>query len=367
MTTFISLLEKAPTPNCIKLGSDGVLYLSEYYHNAIMRIEGENISDVGNRDGPADRATFCNPCGMAIGPDGAIYVADRENNCIRPIKDRVVSTFAGRKESGFKDGPIREALFNGPSSLLWTPGNVLLICDTSNNRIRAIQDNKVMTIAGNGDDDDSDGPALSAGLYKPISFFLSSTGVLYIIADGAIRILEDGKISTFVARNDPPRLKWPFDIQVDFDGTIYVADCGNSRIVAFDSPSQFKILVPNGSKENSLRDPCSIQLDIDGGLLVLDMGSKKIERIQIRPHRGHTIDLRAFVPVYQSPGVTSFSFGGNARLYVHQSLMRLRGLSEFQKVLDSLKAHPSDSSGVKSFVEFIYSDELLLRYRATNG
>ena len=41
----------------------------------------------GYRDGPGAQARFNNPRGLAIGPDGALYVADSGNECIRVIRE----------------------------------------------------------------------------------------------------------------------------------------------------------------------------------------------------------------------------------------------------------------------------------------
>lgn len=50
----------------------------------------------GHRDGPADVALFHNLRGILVDWDGAIFVADSSNHCIRKItQDGHVITFAG--------------------------------------------------------------------------------------------------------------------------------------------------------------------------------------------------------------------------------------------------------------------------------
>jgi hypothetical protein len=66
------------------------------------RLYGTGIS--GYKDGPAAAAQFKNPVGLTLGPKGAVYVADEDNNVIRVIKDGNVSTLAGDGNVGFKDG-----------------------------------------------------------------------------------------------------------------------------------------------------------------------------------------------------------------------------------------------------------------------
>ena len=54
--------------------------------------------------GPATRARFNEPYGIAVDNAGNIYVADRHNHCVRRIDggSGVVSTFAGNGSSGIR-------------------------------------------------------------------------------------------------------------------------------------------------------------------------------------------------------------------------------------------------------------------------
>ncbi|MBV9402901.1 MAG: hypothetical protein JO018_04140, partial [Candidatus Eremiobacteraeota bacterium] len=50
----------------------------------------------GFADGPSLTAKFNRPAGLAIGPDGALYIADSLNGCIRKLLNGIVSTAAGK-------------------------------------------------------------------------------------------------------------------------------------------------------------------------------------------------------------------------------------------------------------------------------
>ena len=96
----------------------------------------------GYLDGPLTEAQFNNPCQMCVDPEGeAIYVADRENHCIRKItlSNGYVSTFAGTpRTSGYQNGPAGTALFNKPIGLTVNSEGDLYVGDSDNYAVRRI-------------------------------------------------------------------------------------------------------------------------------------------------------------------------------------------------------------------------------------
>lgn len=115
-----------PTGLCWK---NGVLYVAETSANRIVKIENGGAvlvagsGEDGLADGPAAQAAFSNPQGVAVGDDGAVYVADTVNGAIRRVKDGEVTTLAARDAAD----PETFAL-TSPTGLLLR-GNVLYICD----------------------------------------------------------------------------------------------------------------------------------------------------------------------------------------------------------------------------------------------
>ncbi|HEY0396655.1 MAG TPA: hypothetical protein VGD01_19415 [Candidatus Elarobacter sp.] len=84
----------------------------------------------GYRDGPAAVAQFNEPTGIAVGADGTVYVADMLNRCIRRIRNGVVDTYAGNPaRDGYADGPAATASFHSPHGVAIDPDGNLFVAD----------------------------------------------------------------------------------------------------------------------------------------------------------------------------------------------------------------------------------------------
>ena len=95
----------------------------------------------GYLDGPKEEAKFNQPCQMCIDSEGNLYVADRENHCIRKItlKTGYVSTVAGLpQKAGYVNGTNEVAQFNKPIGLTIDSDDVLYVGDSENHAIRRV-------------------------------------------------------------------------------------------------------------------------------------------------------------------------------------------------------------------------------------
>lgn len=94
--------------------------------------------------GPAKDATFNGPKGIAVGPDGNVYVVDTENQVIRMIdtKTKTIATVAGvgpEHRGGSGDGgPATQAQTDRPHGICVGPDGTIYIGDTSNHRVRRV-------------------------------------------------------------------------------------------------------------------------------------------------------------------------------------------------------------------------------------
>jgi len=144
----------------VALDSDGNLYVSDTNNSricmlkalegwlSVITLSGSKKYDFNDEmekircvDGSGSKARFAAPHGLAVGPDGNIYVADYWNHRIRVISTKdgkiKVSTLAGC-EDGFGDGNAKSAKFSYPLGVAVDPAGNVFVADTNNHRIRKI-------------------------------------------------------------------------------------------------------------------------------------------------------------------------------------------------------------------------------------
>jgi hypothetical protein len=133
------------TPIGLAVDSQGSLYVADSRNNRIRRITPQGRvttlagGEMGYQDGPAAQAKFALPGGVAVGPDGAVYVADTGNHRIRVIKAGQVTTLAGG-EPGMADGQGSAVRFHSPTAVAYVQGAIpgLSVADAENRRVRLL-------------------------------------------------------------------------------------------------------------------------------------------------------------------------------------------------------------------------------------
>ena len=77
---------------------------------------------------------------VALAPDGALYVMERQGSSLRRVRDGVIETIAGTGARGYAgDGQdARHAVFDAPKEMAVDAGGNVFIVDTENHVIRLI-------------------------------------------------------------------------------------------------------------------------------------------------------------------------------------------------------------------------------------
>lgn len=136
----------------------GSLFVADYINNRIRKIDASaNVSTYaggtgGYADGNVSSALFSGPTGIAVDKQGNVYVSDRYNFRIRKITNTgTVSTVAGTANTGLVNGPAANAQFSTYITELEVDDNGnIYVADRDNNCIRKISGNEVTTHAGSG-------------------------------------------------------------------------------------------------------------------------------------------------------------------------------------------------------------------------
>jgi len=218
-------------------------------------------------EGPAAQAQLHSPQGVVVAPDGSIYIADSGNARIRRVgTDGIITTAAGTGDlcpnyyfqSCGDGGPAAQAKLSMPRGLALGPDGSLYLSDSPLRRVRRVgPDGIIKTVAGSGitctpvtGSCGDGGPALEAQFNNPIGVKVSRDGSLYItdsLQNRVRRVYPDGSIhgvvgSGIVCTYTPsatcgdggPATQAGFNylrmVTIGPDDTLYLADASNNRI-----------------------------------------------------------------------------------------------------------------------------------------
>jgi hypothetical protein len=220
----------------------------------IIVIAGTGFDNFAGDGGPAPSANLDTPRGIAIGPDGDLYIADTGNSRIRKISRTtgIITTYAGTGAFGFNgDGlPALQANITQPQAIVFDASGNLFAGGYGDFRIRRIDavSGLVSTVAGTGESGmtGDGGPALAARVTEPGVLALDAAGRLFFADHGAYsavrKLTTSSGIVTRVMGNDSylycgdnvPAAFACFSqargLDVDTAGNLLIADGSNNRV-----------------------------------------------------------------------------------------------------------------------------------------
>ena len=302
-----------PTGICIDAG--GNIYVADAGSHVIRKIDpAGNVTTfagsgtVGNLDGKGTAASFDTPEGIAIDAVGNLYVTDSKSGLIRVISPAgIVTTLAGTAYYTANDvGSGLGVSFDKPYGIAVDSHGNLFVADAGGNKIRKVTPaGLVYTIAGSVAGF-ADGPGTSALFSAPAGITIDAADNLYVADtyNNRIRKITTQGFVTTIAGNSQPGLfdavgtnanfNQPFNLTIDKNGNIYVADTQNQDIRKVDVNNSVTTIMGNDTAGNrdgyiylrgstppiaEFNEPIGLAITASGSLLIGDVSNNEIRKL----------------------------------------------------------------------------------------
>jgi len=224
----------------------------------ITTVAGSGIYANPGMGGPALKAEFGYPCGIAADSAGNLYIADPNDGVVWKLTaaTQTVSVVAGTPGTtgaySGEGGPATKAILGSPGFVASDPSGNLFISDGGTSRVYKVtaKTGIITTYAGGGQSYDypvfgDGGSATAAILNNPEGIALDKSGNLYIadLGVGRIRLVHAATgIITSVAGNSSATtlgdgglataamLSGPVNVALDGSGNLLIVETGDARI-----------------------------------------------------------------------------------------------------------------------------------------
>jgi len=233
---------------------------------------------------PAPPGTFTEPWGIAVDKDGNVYVADTWNHRIQKFtSDGVFLKEWGTFGTPGVDNPtLGPGQFWGPRGIAIGPDGNVYVTDTGNKRVQVFTpDGQFIAAFGGG------GP-LDGQMDEPVGIAIAEDGTIYIADTWNQRVQVFSKDRVYL-RQWKVEMGWmdssgetqgidnkPY-IAVDKQGRVYITDPQQYRVIVYRNDGTELLNFGNyGPEPNNFALPTGIAVDKDGNIYVADTDNHKI-------------------------------------------------------------------------------------------
>jgi predicted membrane-bound mannosyltransferase/DNA-binding beta-propeller fold protein YncE len=277
-------------PRAIAAGLDNDLYVADSRNHRILHIaaDGSLLHEWGTfadqATGNAPIGTFYEPWGVAVGPDGSVYVSDTWNHRIQKFsEDGQPLTTWGQYGQPLPDDPASKSFFWGPRGIAVDSQGRVFLADTGNKRI-VVSDSEgnFITEFGTG--------GLDPGQFdEPVGVAVAEDGTVFVTDTW------NQRIQSFVPNEDGtiylPLQQWdvnawfgqsldnkPF-IAVNADKHVFITDPEGFRVLEFTDSGEFvRTWGDFGIRAEEIGLAAGVTVDQDGFVWVTDAGNNRILR-----------------------------------------------------------------------------------------
>ena len=263
-------------PRDIATAPDGTLFVADSRNHRIVHLDTQGLflnawGGYGNvLDGEIQGGLFNEPWGVAVGPDGQVYVADTWNHRIQVFTQEgeflwMWNTF---DVLGTVDG------FWGPRGIAVDKDNRVFVTDTGKQRVVIFdsQGNYLTQFGGVG---------LEAGkLDEPVGIDIAEDGRVYIADTWNYRVqvfAPDASGMQYQSVNMWDVDAWSSDtldnkpfLALDETGNVYLTDPDRGRVIVFDSEGQFTRIWGGFDNTYTMNIISGVTIGEDGSVWVSD-------------------------------------------------------------------------------------------------
>jgi predicted membrane-bound mannosyltransferase/DNA-binding beta-propeller fold protein YncE len=271
-------------PRGLAIAPDGSLYIADTNNHRIqhlsptgevLHIWGSYSGSEASLSGTAVAGSFNEPWDVAVGPDGFVYVADTWNNRIQKFTaEGVFITSWGY----FGQGETADA-FWGPRAISVDDRGRVFVSDTGNKRV------VMFTNAG------EPLSVINLNLNEPVGVDVAPDGRVYIADTWNQRVVVAVETAENIFTQENT---WPIDgwygqsldnkpyIAVSDGGYVYLTDPEGFRVLQFTLEGEFiQTWGEFGSEANQFSLPAGIAATGEKGVWVSDPGSHQIKYFQV--------------------------------------------------------------------------------------
>jgi len=261
----------------------GNVFLSLPAYAAVMRLDaatgiltciaGNGTNGFSGDNGPAAGAQLYSPHGLALDPEGNLYIADTGNRRVRKVTNGIITTVAGNGGADTPDtgGIATSYELQYPYSIGIDSAGNLYIYD-EDGIIHEVTNGVITGVAG------------TQGYFGGIA--VDTAGSLYLLDGSSVLKVSNGVATTFAGNGtygfsgdggpataaqlggDTDGDTGPSGIAVDSMGNVYIADTFNGRIRKVSNG--IITTVAGGSSATQLTAPTFIAVDSAGALYISD-------------------------------------------------------------------------------------------------